>query len=156
MRLSSIFGSKIMVLMIFVPLGLSAERMGLNSAMIFCFNFLAIVPLAGILGAATESMASHTGEMIGGLLNATFGNAVAGGPVSLVEFRALLRGDDHVHAGGEGWFGGGGSRQPAARIVLEPDAVEVGLRALQLALSAGHGDLLPGPGAHVGCPKVLG
>eukprot|EP00913_Durusdinium_trenchii_P022017 g20689.t1 len=61
------------------------ERLEFNSAMIFTFNFLAIVPLAGILGAATESMASHTGEMIGGpglrvsgerLLNATFGNAV--------------------------------------------------------------------------------
>ncbi|CAK9011248.1 Vacuolar calcium ion transporter (High copy number undoes manganese protein 1) (Manganese resistance 1 protein) (Vacuolar Ca(2+)/H(+) exchanger), partial [Durusdinium trenchii] len=74
--LANIFCSKIMILLVFVPLGLFAERLEFNSAMIFTFNFLAIVPLAGILGAATESMASHTGEMIGGLLNATFGNAV--------------------------------------------------------------------------------
>ncbi|CAE7549364.1 VCX1 [Symbiodinium natans] len=74
--LAHIFCSKLMVLLVFVPLGLSAGKMELNSAWIFTFNFLAIVPLAGILGASTEAMASHTGQMIGGLLNATFGNAV--------------------------------------------------------------------------------
>jgi len=47
-----------------------------GSAATFACNFTAIVPLAGILGAATESLAAHTGQMIGGLLNATFGNAV--------------------------------------------------------------------------------
>ena len=46
-RLGAIFSSKMMLLLICVPLGLLAERMGLNSAMIFCFNFLALVPLAG-------------------------------------------------------------------------------------------------------------
>ncbi|OLQ06482.1 Vacuolar calcium ion transporter [Symbiodinium microadriaticum] len=74
--LAHIFCNKLMVLLIFVPLGLSAGKLELNSAWIFTFNFLAIVPLAGILGASTEAMASHTGQMIGGLLNATFGNAV--------------------------------------------------------------------------------
>merc|ERR1740138_1767101 len=42
----------------------------------FSFNFFAIIPLASILGAATENLASHTGQLVGGLLNATFGNAV--------------------------------------------------------------------------------
>ncbi len=36
---------------------------------------LAILPLAGWLGKGTENLASHTGEAVGGLLNATFGNA---------------------------------------------------------------------------------
>jgi len=36
---------------------------------------LAIIPLAGWLGTATEHLAAKTGEGIGGLLNATFGNA---------------------------------------------------------------------------------
>jgi Ca2+:H+ antiporter len=36
---------------------------------------IALVPLAGRLGHATEHMAEKTGEGIGGLLNATFGNA---------------------------------------------------------------------------------
>ncbi|CAJ1360756.1 unnamed protein product [Effrenium voratum] len=74
--LAAIFCSKIMLLLIFVPVGFFAGTLGLNSAQNFAANFLAIVPLAGILGAATESMATHTGQMIGGLLNATFGNAV--------------------------------------------------------------------------------
>ena len=35
-----------------------------------------MIPLASILGDATECLADHLGETIGGLLNATFGNAV--------------------------------------------------------------------------------
>lgn len=34
-----------------------------------------IIPLAGIMGRATEELAKHLGHSIGGLLNATFGNA---------------------------------------------------------------------------------
>jgi len=36
---------------------------------------LAIIPLAGLMGKATEALAAHVGQGIGGLLNATFGNA---------------------------------------------------------------------------------
>jgi len=64
------------LLLVFVPLGFMAQYRKWGSAMIFSFNFIAIVPLAGILGAATESLAIHTGQLLGGLLNATFGNAV--------------------------------------------------------------------------------
>lgn len=39
-------------------------------------NFIAIIPLAGTLSYATEEIALRTGEVLGGLLNATFGNAV--------------------------------------------------------------------------------
>lgn len=42
----------------------------------FSLNFLAIIPLAGILSFVTEELAVHLGETLGGLLNATFGNAV--------------------------------------------------------------------------------
>eukprot|EP00928_Gymnodinium_smaydae_P027109 TRINITY_DN21074_c0_g1_i1.p1 TRINITY_DN21074_c0_g1~~TRINITY_DN21074_c0_g1_i1.p1 ORF type:complete len:436 (+),score=79.84 TRINITY_DN21074_c0_g1_i1:83-1309(+) len=42
----------------------------------FSFSFLAIIPLASILGDATESCSHHFGDAVGGLLNATFGNAV--------------------------------------------------------------------------------
>src|SRR4051794_4287435 len=42
---------------------------------IFITASLAIIPLAGWLGTATEHLAERTGEGIGGLLNATFGNA---------------------------------------------------------------------------------
>lgn len=47
-----------------------------NSAVIFTTNFMAIIPLAAILGAATESLAEHLGQTLGGLINASFGNAV--------------------------------------------------------------------------------
>jgi len=42
----------------------------------FAVACLAIIPIAGIMGRATESIAIHSGPKIGGLMNATFGNAV--------------------------------------------------------------------------------
>lgn len=50
--------------------------LGWSVSLVFTFNFLAILPLAMILGKATEDIASHTNDTVGGLLNATFGNAV--------------------------------------------------------------------------------
>jgi len=61
---------------VFVPLGQYVDYAEMGPGIVFGVNFLAIIPLASILGAATESLASHTGQLIGGLLNATFGNAV--------------------------------------------------------------------------------
>ncbi|KAI8056853.1 Sodium/calcium exchanger protein-domain-containing protein [Syncephalis plumigaleata] len=46
-----------------------------SGIIVFIFNFLAIIPLASMLGYATEEIALRFGETIGGLLNATFGNA---------------------------------------------------------------------------------
>mmetsp|Transcript_22057 Transcript_22057/g.69084 ORF Transcript_22057/g.69084 Transcript_22057/m.69084 type:complete len:430 (-) Transcript_22057:165-1454(-) len=74
--LASIFCRWLNVLLVFVPLGIYAHFAGWSAALVFSFNFTAIVPLAAILGGATECLATHTGQMIGGLLNATFGNAV--------------------------------------------------------------------------------
>jgi len=64
------------ILLVFVPLGILSPNLEWGCACTFACNFTAIVPLAGILGASTECLAAHTGQMIGGLLNATFGNAV--------------------------------------------------------------------------------
>ncbi len=55
---------------------------------IFVASALAIVPLAGWLGRATEHLAAHTGEGVGGLLNATFGNAAE----LIIAVAALQRG----------------------------------------------------------------
>merc|ERR1712087_464154 len=49
---------------------------------------IAILPLAGLLGEATEQVALHTNETLSGLLNATFGNATE----VIVSFFALRRG----------------------------------------------------------------
>merc|ERR1719424_1495808 len=65
-----------MTAFIFVPLGQLVKYLGYDAGVVFWVNFCAIIPLASILGAATEALAGHTGQLIGGLLNATFGNAV--------------------------------------------------------------------------------
>ena len=63
-------------LLVFVPLAVLAETMAPERhTLIFAFACLAILPLAGWLGRATEMVATRTGQGVGGLLNATFGNA---------------------------------------------------------------------------------
>src|SRR5450755_141595 len=46
-----------------------------NETALFICSCLAVIPLAGWMGRATEELAEHLGHGIGGLLNATFGNA---------------------------------------------------------------------------------
>ncbi len=61
---------------IFVPVAVLLEYMApAEHAWIFAASGLAILPLAGWMGRATEEVASYAGEGVGGLLNATFGNA---------------------------------------------------------------------------------
>lgn len=63
-------------LLIFVPIAVVLEFMPHHNAIaIFVTSCLAIIPLAGWMGRATEHLAERLGEGIGGLLNATFGNA---------------------------------------------------------------------------------
>jgi Ca2+:H+ antiporter len=64
------------VLLVFVPLGIIAGAVGWNPTTVFILNFFAIVPLASLLSFATEELSAKLGETIGGLMNATFGNAV--------------------------------------------------------------------------------
>lgn len=64
------------VLLVFVPIGIAAEAAHLSPTIIFALNAVAIVPLAGLLSHATESVASRLGDSLGALLNVTFGNAV--------------------------------------------------------------------------------
>ena len=64
------------VLLIFVPLGIVSGAVGWSPTVIFILNFLAIIPLASLLSFATEELSAKLGQTLGGLLNATFGNAV--------------------------------------------------------------------------------
>ena len=64
------------VLLVFVPLGIIAGALHWNPNVIFILNFLAIIPLASLLSFATEELSVPLGQTLGGLLNATFGNAV--------------------------------------------------------------------------------
>jgi Ca2+:H+ antiporter len=62
-------------LLVLVPVVLLAHALSPEShTLLFGLSVLAIVPLAALLSRATESVASKTGDMIGGLLNATLGN----------------------------------------------------------------------------------
>lgn len=63
-------------LLIFLPFAALSHFLQWNPTLIFCLNFLAMIPLATILGEFTEELAFHTNQTIGGLINATFGNAV--------------------------------------------------------------------------------
>ena len=62
-------------LMICLPLAILAEYTHWGPVWVFALSALAVIPLAGYIGEATESLAHYTGPRIGGLLNATLGNA---------------------------------------------------------------------------------
>ena len=64
------------VLLVFVPAGIVLGALNVNPTATFIVNFLAIVPLAALLSFATEELSVKLGQTIGGLMNATFGNAV--------------------------------------------------------------------------------
>ncbi|MHB1417689.1 MAG: calcium:cation antiporter, partial [Chloroflexota bacterium] len=68
-------GSWLNVLLLFVPLSLGLEYLGFPPTWVFVAAAIAIIPLAGLIGEATEATAEYTGPGLGGLLNATFGNA---------------------------------------------------------------------------------
>lgn len=68
-----VFGSWVNVLLLAVPAGFAVNYAHLNGIIVFVINFIAIVPLAGMLSYATEELALHIGETLGGLLNASFG-----------------------------------------------------------------------------------
>ena len=63
------------LLLIFVPLAIGAELLHASPTWVFAFAALGVIPLAGLIGEATEELAAHTGPRLGGLLNATLGNA---------------------------------------------------------------------------------
>ncbi|MGJ7515030.1 calcium/proton exchanger [Pseudomonas baetica] len=63
-------------MLVFVPIAIVLEHVAQElHLLVFLAAALAIVPLAGWLGRATEQLAERSGEGVGGLLNATFGNA---------------------------------------------------------------------------------
>ena len=63
-------------LLVFIPITVALEHAGeLPAPLIFFSAALAIVPIAALIVHSTEHLATHTGDAVGGLLNATFGNA---------------------------------------------------------------------------------
>ena len=76
-------------LLVALPLALIAEFANFSPFWVFVFAAVGVIPMAGYIGEATEALAEHTGPKIGGLLNATLGNA-AELIITLVAVRAGL------------------------------------------------------------------
>src|SRR5512135_2085319 len=73
--LQEIRHNPVLWLLVFVPVALVTARFKPEAhTLLFVLSILAIVPLAGMLSHATESVAAKTGDAVGGLLNATLGN----------------------------------------------------------------------------------
>lgn len=75
-------------LFIFLPISIGLEVTGQPALWIFITACLSIIPLAGLMGMATEEIAVYSGPKVGGLLNATFGNATE----LIISFFALKAG----------------------------------------------------------------
>lgn len=62
-------------LLVFIPIALAAEHLHASPPVVFFCAALAIVPIAALIVRSTGQLATYTGDAVGGLLNATFGNA---------------------------------------------------------------------------------
>jgi Ca2+:H+ antiporter len=76
------------LLTVFVPITLIARLGGMNSGLQFAAAFLSLIPLAGMLGDFTEDVVKRSNEVIGALINVTFGNATE----LIISFFALKAG----------------------------------------------------------------
>ena len=75
-------------LLVLVPVAIILALLHLNPILVFAVSALAIVPLARLMGDATEALAEFFGPTVGALLNATLGNA----PEIIISLFALNRG----------------------------------------------------------------
>lgn len=80
------------VLLLAIPVAIYLHFAHASPAWIFVAAAIAIIPLAGVLGEATESLAVYSGPTMGGLLNATMGNATE----LIIAFFALRAGHIEV------------------------------------------------------------
>jgi len=79
-------------LLVFVPIVLLAQLLKPEAhTLLFLLSVIAIIPLAALLSLATEAVATRTGDLIGGLLNATLGNLT-----ELLITLAALRAGEYV------------------------------------------------------------
>jgi Ca2+:H+ antiporter len=87
-----IFGNPMNILLLVGPFGVASHYLNWSPIAVFICNFLTMIPLAALLGDFTEEAAAHTNETIGGLINASFGNAVE----VVVAIQALLAGEYRI------------------------------------------------------------
>src|SRR5215469_11031026 len=75
-------------LLLAVPVALLAHFLNWSEIVVFGASGIGLIPLAGLIGLATEQLAEQVGPLVGGLLNATFGNA----PELIIGIAALSSG----------------------------------------------------------------
>lgn len=85
-------GKPISYFLIFTPFALASHYLNWGARWVFWLNFLTMIPLASILGDFTEEAALHTNDVVGGLMNASFGNAVE----VVVAIQALMQDEIRV------------------------------------------------------------
>ncbi|OHW89517.1 Ca2+:H+ antiporter [Colletotrichum incanum] len=88
----SLLSNYVNFLLVMAPLGIVAGKLHWSPTVDFIIYFLAIIPLAAVLSFATDQISMRLGEALGGLLNATFGNAVE----VIVSIVALKKGQIEV------------------------------------------------------------
>ena len=79
---------KLHLLLAFVPIAIALRWLHADPVLIFASSALALIPLASLMGDATESLATYLGATYGGLLNASLGNA----PEIIISLFALKQG----------------------------------------------------------------
>lgn len=130
-------------LLVFIPIGLLLDHFNADPIWVFLTSALSIVPLAGLMGDATESLSRFLGPNLGGLLNATLSNA----PEIIIGFFAIHKGlVDMVKASitgsllGNLLFGlgvsviAGGLKNPSQPMLFEPNAAKMHSALLMLAV----------------------
>ncbi|SCV70442.1 BQ2448_1836 [Microbotryum intermedium] len=80
------------ILLVFIPIAWAMDFSHQSAVVCFFTSFAAIVPLAALLGFATEELALRVGDALGGLLNASFGNATE----LIISILALVKGELRV------------------------------------------------------------
>lgn len=68
-------GNRLNVLLVALPIALVLNWLEASDVLVFLASAVSVVPLAGLIGNATEQVARYVGPSLGGFLNATFGNA---------------------------------------------------------------------------------
>ncbi len=86
--MKALFKPSINWLFAFIPVSVALEHAHVSAPLLFFSAALAIVPIARLIVLSTEQLATRTGDAIGGLLNATFGNA----PELIISLVALKAG----------------------------------------------------------------
>lgn len=82
-------GIVLLLMALLIPVAIVFDLSHGDPVVIFVLAVIGIIPLAGMIGVATESLSEKVGERMGGLLNATLGNA-AELIISIVALRAGL------------------------------------------------------------------